>query len=117
MRNTLFAQAFFASKKKTNPTNIYETDKNYLIEIETPYFTEEDLSISRVSDGIHVKGEKKLTLPEPFTAERTITKRIDRYIQLKKNFTSEQIEASLKEGVLQISIAKQPVKNIPINIS
>ena len=116
MRNTLLAQAFFASKKNQNPTNIYEMDKNYLIEIETPYFTEDDLTIRRVADGIHVKGEKTISLPEPFKSEKMITKRLDRLIQLKKSFTTENIEASLTEGVLHISIAKQPVKIIPINI-
>ena len=117
MRNTLLAQAFFASKKNSNPTNIYETDESYLIEIETPYFTEEDLVIKRIDDGIHVKGEKRVELPEPFQGNGSLTKRLDRHIHLKENVTEENIEASLSEGILHIAIAKQPAKIIPIKIS
>ena len=117
MRNRLIAQAFFASKKKNNPTNIYETDEKYLIDIEAPYFTQDDLTIKRIADGIHVQGEKKVTLPEPFEAKKTITKKLNRHIHLRDNFDIKDVDATLTDGILHIAIAKQPAKNIPITIS
>ena len=116
MRNTLLAQAFFASKRSANPTNVYETDSKYLIEIELPYFTEKDINITKVPEGIRVKGQKVVVLPEPFETKHTINRLIDRHIQLKETFEADAIEASLLNGILQIEIEKKPVQTIPISI-
>ena len=117
MRNILLAQAFFASKKNRNPTNIYETDERYLIEIETPYFTETDLTIERVANGLRVRGERSVALPKPFQKEGSTTHRVDRLIRLKENFENKNVEASLDDGILHIAIEKQPATTIPITIS
>ena len=117
MRNTILAQAFFASKKNHNPTNIYETDEKYLIDIEAPYFTENDITIKRIADGIHVKGEKEIELPEPFKAGNSNTRKLNRHIHLRENFDNEDVKATLADGVLHIAIVKQPAKNIPIKVS
>ena len=117
MRSTLITQAFFGSKPKQNPTNIYETEDKYLIEIEAPYFTEQDLTIEYQANKLHIKGEKKIHLPDSFQESQEIIHKLDRSIALRESLSSDSIEASLTNGLLAIAIAKQPIKQIPITIS
>ena len=105
MRSMLLAHAASLAALNENVT-IYETDENYIVDVEVPYFTREDLSINRTKKGLHITGEAKLKVPE--THKGAKTRKLSRHIYLRDSVASENISAKLSNGVLRVLISKQP---------
>ncbi|BAI81379.1 heat shock protein Hsp20 [Deferribacter desulfuricans SSM1] len=90
------------------PVDVLETEKDVVLIVEVPGMKEEDIDI-QISDNIlTIKGERKL--PENaaenyYRLERPYGKFV-RSFQLPENVDVNKVKASLKDGILKISIAK-----------
>lgn len=108
---------FFASagKEKFPPVDIYETDGSYVVEAEVAGYKEDDIKI--------FCNKKILTISSdavPYKAEDYMTKEIylpafQRSFQLPEDADEDNVNASGKNGVLTIEIAKK-AKAVPKRI-
>lgn len=120
--NSLFSDPFFnrlfnsapsqgSNTRSTSPRlDAIETEESYLLNVDLPGITEEELDLS-VHEGIlAITGERPQSeLPEGQSYrihERSI-KNFERSFRLPKDVNHEGIQASLKHGVLSIVIPKQ----------
>ena len=116
MRSMLLAHAAHLAANTLNDSlYIYETAENHLIDLELPYFKQEDLQINRTTKGLRITGETQLDVPDSYKGNKT--RKIDRHIYLRDSITSENISAKLTNGVLRVQISKQPVTVDSIEIS
>lgn len=110
MLRSFFPQLRTGSDRRSEPAfNVYEDGDGYRLEAELPGFTEADLEIRATSEGLTIKGQRKLDVPEGYRAvrrERTglqFTRTFEFAVPLEVNET----QASLENGVLTIRLRKQ----------
>ncbi len=93
-------------------TNVTEDSTNYYVRAELPGMQSEELNIQVTSDGISISGERKI--PEEGNGvkyhrrEREAGK-FSRSINLPGEIDVNSVEASLKNGILTITIPKAEV--------
>lgn len=100
---------FPASTSAGSPRGtIDETETGYVLRMDVPGLSAEGL-VLRAEDGVlHLAGERKEEAPEGFEARRTerVRFRFDRRLKLPQDVDAERIEASLKDGVLTVTVPK-----------
>ena len=114
-----FPRHEFFSKKERNlmKTDIQETEKEYLLEVDLPGYKKEDIKID-VSEGyltINAKvnkedneEEKNYVRRERFTGEAT------RSFYVGEDIKEDEIKASFKDGILTLNIPKvNPEEKLP----
>ena len=86
-----------------------EEEKSFLASFELPGLEKEDVSISLEEGVLTIKGEKKHEVSEKRAGlhyEERVYGSFQRAVRLPKMADSAGISAEMKNGVLQISIAK-----------
>ncbi len=97
------------------PVDLYETDKEFISEIEMPGVDKKDIKVQITDDGIEVKAEKKVESEindkkkGVYRAER-YKSGYYRYFALPKNVDASRAKAEYKNGVLRITIPKLKLK-------
>ncbi len=110
--NALFnaATSAAAGPLPTAAMNVWEDDTRYFIEAELPGFRMEDLEVSVLGDEVTIKGHR--TFAEPADAAYLCRERragtFTRSFTLPNPMQAEQVEASLTDGVLLITLPKTP---------
>ena len=103
--------------------NVSSDDQNYQITLETPGMSESDLSIEVSGDVLTIQGRKQEESESKdrhfYRIERSYGS-FQRTLALPEDSDSDAIRASLKDGVLELtvprkSIAERDVKKIAIN--
>jgi len=111
--NRLFDDALTSRKSGVQsdwipPVDVLETEKGVLLIVEVPGLKEDDIDI-QISDNIlTIKGERKLPDVEKenyYRLERPYGK-FSRSFQLPDNVDVNKVKASLKDGILKISLEK-----------
>jgi len=106
------------------PVDVVEEGDSYIVSAELPGFTEEEVDVT-LNDNLMVisagkKGgekEKEEASPKYLIRERSAG-RYKRSFALPKDADRESIKASLKEGVLNLTIGKKPeAKPLSIKIN
>jgi HSP20 family protein len=94
----------------TPPTNIWENDEVFILEAELPGVKAEDLEILVVANELTLRGERKRSAEENMKARhREIDAgKFTRVLQFPCELNSERVEASLKDGVLKLTLPKHP---------
>jgi len=90
--------------------NLYDTGSAYVLQAEVPGLTEKDIQITLVNDTLALKGERMVTAPEGYSVhrqERTPV-RFSRSFTFQHQLNPEQCSATVKNGVLTITLAKAP---------
>lgn len=99
--------------------NVWEDKDNYYVSAEIPGVEDKDLDITAVSDGITIKGERKIDSVADASyhrSERSAGK-FSRVITMHDRIDPGKVEARLKNGVLTITIGKaEETKPKPITI-
>ena len=91
--------------------DIYETGKEIVAKIELPGIDKDDIKIKATEDGIEIKGEKKDEIKEEdrkkgrYRLERSYSG-FYRYFSLPDNADADNIDASYKDGLLEVKIPK-----------
>jgi HSP20 family protein len=91
------------------PTDIYETDKEFVVELEVPGFDEKELAVEVSDHSLIVRGEHK---QEAETSEREhllherLERRFMRRFELPADSDSEQVSATCEKGLLTLRVPK-----------
>jgi len=93
----------------TPPTDIFESEKGYVLKMELPGFSKEDVKIDFANDTITIKGERKqdqeVKKEDYHRIERSYGM-FQRSFSLPRNIQIEKIDANMQDGILQIVIPK-----------
>ncbi len=92
------------------PLDVCETADAYLIQIEVPGVPTTAVDVNLVDNVLTISGEKR----RPYEANSTRMHRLERgygaferKVQLPDDIDPEEVEATLKEGVLTLRVAKR----------
>jgi HSP20 family protein len=128
--NRLFEDAFQKDVDKYQDSltswypaaDIYETKNDYVFKLEIPGLSKEDINIECNGNTLSIKGEKK----EETEVKKENYHRIESYcgtfarsFNLPKNVNPNKIDAAMKDGILELRIAKaeeKKTKAIPITV-
>ena len=95
--------------------DIKETDKNYAISVEVPGVAKEDVDIQVDGNTLIIHGEKKQERKEDKENYHCVERHFgsfERVLTLPKDANAENIDATFKDGVLNINI-KREAKSTP----
>ncbi len=93
--------------------DISETDKKYNIDVEIPGMTKDDIDLNIENNRLTISGERKFENEEKnkqFHRVETHYGTFTRSIQLPDNVKPDSINATYKNGILNISIEKSEDK-------
>ncbi len=104
---------------KYPPINIYETDDSVILNAFVPGMKKEDIDITVLGNTVTISGERKKHLPENARVYRdeVVEGSFSRTIKLPVEIKSDEIKASLKNGLLTLVLPKEEkskVKKIKI---
>jgi len=103
-------------------TDIYETKDSYMFKVELPGFKKEDIKVEFSGETLTLRGERK---QEEETKNENCHRLersygvFERSFTIPKNVDAKKIEASLKDGILVLTIPKveeAQTKAIPITV-
>jgi HSP20 family protein len=89
--------------------DVYETNAEYIFELEVPGFEEEKLSVEVVDHTLTVKGERNEEKEEKgktFRLQERLAKQFERRFELPPEADSAKIAADFKAGVLTVHAPK-----------
>ena len=94
------------------PTDIYETDAEYVVELEVPGFDEKELTVEVVDHTLAIRGERE-NVEEEAAKEFTLHERLARQFERRFVFPIEvdtnNVKAVFDKGVLEVHAPKTPV--------
>lgn len=127
--NRFFGEDFFEENAKNiSPsawrpmTDIYETKDAYVFKVELPGFKKEDIQVEFNGDTLLLRGERKQedeTKNENCHRLERSYGMFERTFSIPKNVDGKKIDATLKEGVLHLTVPKieeAKTKAIPISV-
>ncbi|HEU5065326.1 MAG TPA: Hsp20/alpha crystallin family protein [Gaiellaceae bacterium] len=91
--------------------DFYETDRDYVIELEVPGFEEKELGIEVSDHTLTVKGERKAEAEEEqkaFRFHERLEKTFERQFYLPPEADTEHAKATFAKGVLKVLTPKAP---------
>ena len=92
--------------------DFYETDHDFVIELEVPGFEEKELGIDVSEHTLTIEGERKTeTEEEPekaFRFRERLEKTFERRFYLPLEADTDHVEATFAKGVLKVHIPKAP---------
>lgn len=104
----------------TPTTDMYETDGEYIVEVELPGLTKKDIQINCQDNILSIEGERKQETKEEhpgyLRSERSYGS-FKRSIMLPASIIEDKVKATFKEGVLRVTIPKAEKskrKSVPI---
>lgn len=107
----------------TPSTDIYENKDNYVLKVELPGISKEDVNIEFENGILTINGERK---EEKEVKEENLHRvercygTFSRSFRLPKNVNDKKINAKMKDGILELNVPKAEevkAKAIPINVS
>jgi HSP20 family protein len=93
-------------------TDLYETDGEYVVELEAPGFDEKELTIELSDHTLMIKGERAETKEKEqktFYFKERLEKSFERRFTLPTEADTKHLTASFKKGVLEIHAPKVQV--------
>lgn len=102
-------------------TDIYETEDEYVVEVEVPGFAEKELGIEVSDHLLTVKGQREETKDETdkaFRLRERLEREFERRFELPVEADTEHVKATFSDGVLAVHAPKhQPTKPQTIEIT
>ncbi|NIT58045.1 MAG: Hsp20 family protein [Aliifodinibius sp.] len=104
----------------TPTTDMFETDGEYIVEVELPGLSKKDIQINCQDNVLSIEGERKHTHKEErpgyLRSERSFGA-FKRSIILPASIVEDKVKASFKEGILRVTVPKAEKskrKEVPI---
>jgi HSP20 family protein len=103
------------------PVDIYETDDAFMLKAELPGFSKEDVNIEVHENRLIIRGERKReseAKEEQYHRLERAYGRFERAFWLPTTVDTEKIQATFKDGVLELRLPKSAAakpKQIPIS--
>ena len=90
--------------------NLYDAGSNLVLKADVPGLSEKDIQVTLNESGVSIAGERKVSAPEGYSAHRQerASFSFSRTLALPCKVNPEQTEASVKNGVLTVTLAKAP---------
>lgn len=91
--------------------DVYETDEEFVVELEVPGYEERELSIEVSDHTLAVKGSRERTKEEKtkeFTLHERLEREFERRFVLPREADTEQVKAVFGNGVLEVHAPKVP---------
>ncbi|MGM0545198.1 MAG: Hsp20/alpha crystallin family protein [Bacteroidota bacterium] len=115
-----FDDSEVAMRTWTPTTDMFETDGEYIVEVELPGLTKKDIQINCQDNVLTIEGERKQEKeeehPEYLRSERSYGT-FKRSIILPTSILEDKVKATFKEGVLKVTVPKAEKskrKSVPI---
>jgi HSP20 family protein len=111
-----YSQTALEEPSIRNPlTDIIEKDNEIIVKVEMPGINKDDIEINATEDGIEIKGEtsEKVEKGDKKKGWQRIERRysgFQRFISLPDGADIEKIDASYKNGILELDIPKKESK-------
>jgi HSP20 family protein len=102
--------------------DIYDTNDDYVVKLEVPGLSKKDVKIEVENDTLSVSGERKRdngVKKDELKWAESHSGKFYRAFRLPKNIDSKKINASMKDGILELRVPKPEVikpKHIPITV-
>jgi HSP20 family protein len=103
-------------------TDIYDTREDYVLKMEIPGLEKQDVKIEVEDDTLSVSGERKedeKVREDDYRWSERRSGKFYRAFRLPRQTDAQKINASMKDGVLELRIPKpeeRKPKNIPISV-
>ena len=101
--------------------DLYETDKELVVELEVPGYEEKELALEVSDHTLTVKGERikeKEEKEKTFYLHERLEKHFERQFKLPPEVDTEHVEAKFHAGVLEVHVPKiEPVQARKIAIT
>ena len=113
----------FALGREVWPSvSLSDEGKSWVLKAELPGLTEKDVELTANAESVTLRAERKLDTPQGYAVHRRERAgfRLARTFSLPTKIDPEQIEASLKNGVLTVTLGKAPEaqpRQIPVKVS
>lgn len=90
--------------------NLHDTGTSLILTAEVPGLTEKDIQIQLENDVLTLSGERKINVPQGYTAHRRERGSLSftRSFTLPVKVDGDHVNATLKDGVLTLEMAKIP---------
>ena len=90
--------------------NLYDGGSELMLKADVPGLSEKEVHVTLNESGLSISGERKLTPPEGYSAHRQerASFNFSRSISLPCKVNPEQAQATVKNGVLTVTLAKAP---------
>jgi HSP20 family protein len=89
--------------------DVEETETQYLVNLDIPGVSKDDVKIEMLNDELVISGERKPEKAEGKQARHVVERsfgRFQRTLALPKTVQADRVEAFYKDGVLKISVPK-----------
>ncbi len=89
--------------------DVYETDKELVVEVEAPGFDEKEIDIQVSDHTLTIKGERreeKETKERSFWCRERLENRFERRFELPADTDADRVSASFTKGVLKVEVPK-----------
>jgi len=91
------------------PASLWEEQDRWCIEFDLPGIQQDDIDVTLEKNILRLTAERRAPQEDRrFTHQERAYGQIQRVITLPETVDSERIEATLKDGVLQLYLAKKP---------
>lgn len=92
--------------------NLYDTGASLLLTAEVPGLTAKDVQIHLENDVLTVSGERKVAVPQGYTAHRRerSSASFTRSFNLPVKVEAEKVTATLQDGVLRLDMPRAPAE-------
>jgi HSP20 family protein len=101
--------------------DLYETEKEVIVELDVPGFDEKELSLEVTDHTLTIKGEHRLEKEEKektFYLHERLEKHFERSFKLPPEVDVEHVQAKFGTGVLEVHVPKiEPAKARKIEIT
>jgi HSP20 family protein len=90
-------------------TDIYETDEEYVVEVEVPGYEETELTVEVVDHTLAIRGQREKTKEEnvkAFTLHERLERQFERRFVLPSEADTEHLKAVFAKGVLEVHAPK-----------
>ena len=90
--------------------NLYDEGSNLVVKADVPGLSEKDVHVTLNDSGLSISGERKVVPPDGYSAHRQErgSFSFSRSFTLPCKVNPEQTQASVKNGVLTVTVAKAP---------
>jgi HSP20 family protein len=97
-----------AAEAAGSPVSFEDQGENFVFRADVPGLAEADLQINVSGNTLTVRGERKVDAPEGFSAHRRERRayRFDRSYELPARVDADKATATLKHGVLTLTLPK-----------
>ncbi len=96
------------------PIDISEEGEEIHIYLDLPGFKKEDVKILSTKSGLKVSGKREKEIEGKLVYEERVEE-FSKFIRISGEFEADSVKASMKEGVLAISVKRKEVKTVPIS--